>query len=68
VDEVPEKTVLQMALYAELLRKTAPEATISCLVIYSASQRVFEIERAALAKALGTIASGASLDAGSPHS
>lgn len=68
VDDIPEKTVLQMALYAELLRKAAPEASISCLVIYSALQMVFEIGSAALTKALGTIASGASLDGGSRHS
>ena len=68
VDDIPEKIVLQMALYAELMRKAVPEATISCLVVYTGSQMVFEIESATLAKALGTIASGASLDGGSPHS
>jgi ATP-dependent helicase/nuclease subunit A len=68
VDDVPEKIVLQMALYAELMRKAAPGASISCLVIYTASKKVFEVERAALAKALGRIASGPSLDGDSPHS
>ena len=68
VDEIPPRTVLQLALYADLTRKAAPGRAISCLVIYTASQTVFEIESAALAKALGTIASSPSLDGNSVHS
>ena len=68
VDEIPPKTVLQLALYAELMRKAAPGAAVSCVVVYTTAQKVFEIEGAALAKALGTIASGPSLDAGDLHS
>lgn len=66
--DIPPATVAQLALYAELIRKAVPGKAISCLVIYTATRVVFALDDDLIAKALGTIASAASLDGAGPHS